>query len=77
MGVYSKGRKTELILENKTVRFVDATAISSDEAQRYWEENYPLVVPWGLPESEELVMELKRQGYRLDRPYFAIIEEEE
>jgi hypothetical protein len=76
MSVYRR-KKDNLTLKNKKVRFVDAAAISSDEAQRYWEENYPLVVPWGLPESEELVMELKRQGYRLDRPYFAIIEEEE
>jgi len=56
---------------------VDASAISRDEAVQYWDENRPLLIPWGLPDSDEWLTELRQQGLPLDRPYFVIVENEE
>ena len=79
MGLFINHKKDREVdfLKKAKVRFVDASAISRDEAVQYWDENRPLLIPWGLPDSDEWLTELRQQGLPLDRPYFVIVENEE
>lgn len=57
--------------EKPKIVFVDARTLSYDELHYYFSAGYPIVMP-GLPESEPLKQELKRQGLPPNATYFVI-----